>query len=158
MRGGWTEMEVYFKHAQRDWRRRRRGGGGWNRTRERWAKGQNEIARERCHLGKSGEKRKEKRDSTKKENNHRDYAEIISPRASRVIKLRGSPAWYLPLAYPFLLFLFVVNSFLALNLNPFFTFNFASTYLPCSMDLPPEEKEEEEEEEEQEEMVVAKPR
>lgn len=80
------------------------------------------------------------------------------PRASRVIKLRGSPAWYLPLAYPFLLFLFVVNSFLALNLNPFFPFNFASTYLPCSMDLPPEEKEEEEEEEEQEEMVVAKPR
>lgn len=34
-------------------------------------------SRERCHLGKSGEKRGGKRDSTKKENNHRDGATTL---------------------------------------------------------------------------------
>lgn len=68
---------------------------------------------------------KGKRESTKKENNNADdHAEIISPsflaslsRASRRSVAHPSPHL---LRSPILLFLFVVNSFLALNLNAFF--------------------------------------
>lgn len=96
-----------------------------------------------------------------------EHVEIIfpplAPLASRVIKLCGSPARSISLRVfpsPSLLFLFVVNSFLALNSNPFFfPFNSASTYLPCSIRHgPPSGRERRGGGKRKEEKVVAKPR
>lgn len=96
---------------------------------------------------KATEKRREKRDSTKKENNHHDGdgddddATTVKsfpppPELLASLSCAARTARYLPSRSPSLLFLFVVNSFLALNLNPFFPFSSASTHLPCSIRLP----------------------